>query len=125
MPTWQEIGIENFQAGRELLDGGRYRSSVSRFYYAAFCVLTHELSLVGVDFGGDQETPNHKALPKLIRQHLTLSVGQKAEVVATVRRLYSARISADYQRRTTDEAITRSILRDAAKVFRQFGVEHD
>ena len=125
MATWQEIGIDNFQAGRELLGSGRYRNSVSRFYYAAFSVLTHELSLVGVDFGGDQETPNHKALPKLIRQHLALSAKQKAEVVATIRRLYSARISADYQRRTTDEPITRSIMRDAAKVFRQFGAEHD
>ena len=65
MATCQEIGIENFQAGRELLNGGRYRSSVSRFYYAAFCVLTHELSLVGVDFGGDQETPIIKLSPSL------------------------------------------------------------
>ena len=125
MAAWQEIGIDNFQAGRKLLDGRRYRSSVSRFYYAAFCILTHELSLVGVDFGEDQETPNHKALPKLIRQHLTLSTRQNVNIIATIRRLYSARISADYQRRTTDEPITRSIMWDTSNIFRQFGVEHD
>lgn len=110
MATWQEIGIDSFRAGRELIDNGRYRSSVSRFYYAAFSLLTHELSESGADFGDDQETPNHKGLPKLI---------------AIIRRLYSARISADYQRRTTDEVITRSMMRDAATLFRLLGVTYD
>ncbi len=105
-----------FYFTEHLLDKTRYRSSVSRFYYGAFSfyygafsLLTHELSEAGANFGADQETPNHKGLPKLIRLH----------------RLYSARISADYQRRTTDEAITRSIMRDAAKLFRHFGVNYD
>ena len=44
MATWQEIGQDNFRAGRELIEAKRYRSSVSRFYYAAFSVLTHELA---------------------------------------------------------------------------------
>jgi uncharacterized protein (UPF0332 family) len=125
MATWQEIGIENYQAGRQLLDAGRYRSSVSRFYYAAFSLLTHELSEAGADFGDDQETPNHKGLPRLIRLHPTLPAKQKADALAIIRRLYSARISADYQRRTTDESITRSIMRDTARLFQHFGVEHD
>jgi uncharacterized protein (UPF0332 family) len=125
MATWQEIGIDNFQAGRELLDGKRYRSSVSRFYYAAFSILTHELTLAGVKFGDDQETPSHKILPKLIRLHLPLSVRQKADTISVVRRLYATRISADYQRRTTDELIARGILRDTAKLFRDFGVNYD
>lgn len=125
MATWQEIGTENFQAGRELLDKRRYRSSVSRFYYAAFSLLTHELNIAGVNFGDDQETPNHKGLPKLVRLHLPLSIKQKTESVAIIRRLYSARISADYQRRTTDEPITRSIMRDTAQLFRFLGVDYD
>lgn len=95
MATWQEIGIENYRTGRELLDKRRYRSSVSRFYYAAFSLLTHELSKAGVDFGEDQETPNHKGLPKLVRLHLPLPATQKTESVAIIHRLYSARISAD------------------------------
>ncbi len=125
MATWREIGIDSFRAGRELRDNGRYRSSVSRFYYAAFSLLTHELSEAGADFGDDQETPNHKGLPKLIKQHLMLSAKQKADTIAIIRRPYSARISADYQRRTTNEVITRSIMRDAATLFRQFGVTYD
>ncbi len=125
MATWQEIGIENFQAGRELLDKGRYRSGVSRFYYAAFSLLTHELSEAGVDFGDDQETPSHKGLPKLVRLHLPLSVKQKTESIAIIHRLYSARISADYQRRTMDEPVTRDIMRDTAQLFRFLEVDYD
>jgi uncharacterized protein (UPF0332 family) len=125
MATWQEIGIDNFRAGRDLFDAGYYRSSVSRFYYAAFSVLTHELSLAGADFGADQETPNHKALAKLIRLHLPLSERKKSELISLIRRLYSARITADYQRHTTNEQITRGILRDTAYMFRTFGVGYD
>ena len=125
MATWQEIGIDNFRAGRELFDAGRCRSSVSRFYYAAFSLLTHELSVAGADFGEDQETPNHKALPKLIRLHLTLSGRKKMEMISLVRRLYSARITADYQRRTTNEQTARGILRDTANLSRTFGVNYD
>ena len=125
MATWQEIGIDNFRAGRELLDNKRYRSSVSRFYYAAFSLLTHEFTKVGVDFGVDQVTPNHKGLPKLVRLYLPLSMKQKTESVAIIRRLYSARISADYQRRTTDEAVARGIMRDTAQLFRFVGVNYD
>ena len=32
MPTWQEIGRNNFQAAVSLYDDGYYRSSTSRFY---------------------------------------------------------------------------------------------
>ena len=123
--SWQEIGIDSFRAGRELFSAGRYRSSVSRFYYAAFSVLTHELSVAGAEFGEGQETPNHKALPKLIRLHLILSERKQTELIALARRLYSARIAADYQRRTTDEQTARGILRDTAFVFRAFKVSYD
>ena len=43
MATWQEIGIDNFRAAVALYDGGYYRNATSRFYYAAFSVLTSEL----------------------------------------------------------------------------------
>lgn len=42
MATWQEIGIDNFQAAVALYDGGFYRNAANRFYYAAFSALTHE-----------------------------------------------------------------------------------
>ena len=125
MATWQEIGQDNFRAGRELFDAKRYRSSVSRLYYAAFCVLTQELSLAGAQFGNDQETPNHKAVPKLMKLHLTLPTRQKAQAVAIIRRLYAARIAADYQRRTTDRGTVQDALRDTAKLFQLLEMNHD
>ena len=125
MATWQEIGQDNFRAGRELFDRKRYRSAVSRFYYAAFSVLTHELHLAGADFGDQQQTPNHKGLPKLLKLHLKIATRAKNECVSIIRRLYAARILADYQRRTVDETISREVMRDTANLFRQLGVEHD
>lgn len=125
MATWKEIGQDSFQAGRELFDRKRYRSSVSRFYYAAFSILTHELRLVGAQFGNNQETPGHRELPKLLKLYLTLPSRQKAEAIAISRRLYAARIDADYQRRTTDGVTAQDAMRDAANLFRYLEIEHD
>ncbi len=125
MATWQEIGQDNFQAAREMYEKQRYRSSVSRCYYAAFSVLTERLDAMGVIFGEEQETPNHKGLPKLIKLHLPMQDKQKKDCIAIIRRLYAARIAADYQRRTTDDAVARGAMRDAAVLFRVLGVNHD
>ena len=125
MATWQEIGQDNFRAGRELYQRGRYRSSVSRFYYSVFSSLTHELISAGVIFGEGHEAPTHKELPKLVNIHLSLATAQKADSIAIIRRVYATRITADYQRRTIDEAITREVMRDTAKLFRYLKVEYD
>lgn len=119
MATWHEIGQQNYVAGRDLLNLQQYRSSVSRFYYAAFSLLTHELREAGVTFGSDQETPNHKGLPKLVKQHLPVAYRQ--ECVAILRRLYAARIDADYHRRTTNEAVAEDARRDTASLLRYLG----
>lgn len=128
MATWQEIGIENYQAARELYQGRdgkpRYRSSVSRSYYAAFCLITSELRKVGVSFETGQETPSHKGLPKLMKLSLPQTDQQKMEMVTIVRRLYTWRIAADYQLRTTDATVAKEALRDAATLFRYLGVDH-
>ena len=106
MATWREIGQKNYHAGRELLNLKQYRSSVSRFYYAAFSLLTHELREAGITFEDNWETPSHQGLPGLMKRHLP--VAYRRECVAIVRRLYAARLAADYQRRTTDEATARN-----------------
>ena len=122
MATWEEIGWENLAAGRELYLSGKYRSSVSRSYYAAFHIITHALEgKVGTDTG--QETPNHKGLSKLIKQQLTQFSGQQQrDIVTIIRRLYDARIDADYRRRTTDKLSAQNASRDAARLFEYMGV---
>ncbi len=116
MATWREIGEQNYAAGRELLNSRQYRSSVSRFYYAAFSLLMHELSEAGVTFGNNGETPSHQALPGLLKRYLP--VAYRRQYLAIVRRLYRARIEADYQRRTTDEATARNAQRDTTQLLR-------
>ena len=123
MATWEEIGLDNLAAGRELYRSGRYRSSVSRFYYAAFHVVTHALE-GKFDTDSGQETPSHKGLPKAIRLQLTnFSEQQRADIVRIIRCLYDVRIDADYRRRTTDKATAMNALRDALRLFEFLGVE--
>lgn len=93
MATWHDIAVDNFQAARELYQGRdgkpRYRSSVSRSYYAAFCLITSELRKAGVSFETGQETPSHKGLPKLMKLSLPQTNPQKLEMVTLIRRLYT------------------------------------
>ncbi len=125
MATWQKIGQDSFDAAQMLYEQQRYRSSVSRSYYAAFSVITHILVETGVRFGGLQETPTHQSVPKLMKQYLALSNRPMAGSIAIIRRLYARRIAADYQRRTTDAVIAREAIRDVVTLFRYLEVEYE
>ena len=125
MATWQEIGQDSFSAAQTLYEQKRYRSSVSRSYYAAFSVLTYRLTQAGASFGGLQETPTHQAVPKLMKQHLTLSDRKMISSIAIIRRLYARRIAADYQRRTTDDMTAREAIRDTVTLFRILEVDYE
>lgn len=125
MATWQEIGLNSFYAAQTLYEQQRFRSSVSRSYYAAFGVITHHLIEAGATFGGPQETPTHQAVPKLMKQYLALPARQMTSSIAITRRLYAARIVADYQRRTTDGATAREAIRDSVALFRYLGVDYE
>jgi len=125
MATWQEIGLNSFYAAQTLYEQQRFRSSVSRSYHAAFSVITHHLIEAGATFGGPQETPTHQAVPKLMKQYLALPSRQMISNFAITRRLYAARIVADYQRRTTDGATTREAIRDSVALFRYLGVDYE
>ena len=125
MVTWAEIGLDNLVAGRELYRSGRYRSSVSRFYYAAFHVVTDALE-GKFDTETGQETPNHKGLPKAIRLNLTqLTPPQRAEVGSLMNRLYAARIDADYRRRTADKTTALESLQAVLPLFDYLQVNID
>jgi hypothetical protein len=124
---WREIGIDNFRSGCQLVDSQRaecYRSGVSRFYYAAFSVLTDALAGT-FDTASGQETPNHKGLPRLIRTGLPdLNGPNRAEVLRIVRRLYAARLDADYRRRTVDKRTAQDARRDVVALFEALGVKY-
>ena len=127
MAEWLNIGIDNFKSGCVLLDSSKaecWRSSVNRFYYAAFAVLTEALS-GQFDTANGQETPSHKGLPRLIKHELvSVSETTRGEVVRIIRRLYAARIDADYRRRTVDRKTAQDARRDTAALFEALGVSY-
>ena len=128
MATWQEIGQDNFQAAVELYDGGRYRSAISRFYYAAFSVLTHELlrRKAGADFKDERPTPGHTQLAGLVEKHLThMSPERLLNLVRYVRSLYRDRIAADYFLLRVDKQASTKSFRSAEKIFQYLGVTHE
>ena len=136
MQTWSEIAVGNkraaqrlsssqeFSAAQRLRAAGYYRSSVSRSYYAAFSAATDVLLKSGAVFPAGYECPPHRDVPVLLERHMgQLGRRRLSEVKSAVRRLYSARLEADYRERTRiDEAIARNALRDACTVLRELGV---
>jgi len=124
MANWQEIGIDSLRAGREALAGKRCRSSISRFYYAAFSVLTYELARTGVIFRHGRQTPSHAELTDLITVHFTQFTEVRRSAIALLTaRLYRLRLDADYLDLRLDRRIAERAARDAAKLFRYFGGE--
>ena len=124
MATWQEIGQDNSRAGREMFEAGRYRSSVSRFYYAAFSVLTYELLQTSFLPKDERETPDHSHMAEWLKTYLTkYTLRQRIDMAAAIRRLYENRLAADYRLRTVDERTARDARRDAVLVFTYLEVE--
>lgn len=125
MATWQEIGIDSFRAAVALYDGGFYRNATSRFYYASFSALTHELIQRGARpaFHDNRATPGHAQLPRLIRAYLThMSDGRLDNLTALVTALYLDRLAADYSLIRVDRQSCRDSYLAAKKIFNYLGV---
>lgn len=120
MATWQEIGVDNFRAAVALYDGGFYRNATSRFYYAVFSVLTHELIQRGARpaFRDNRATPSHTELPRLIRVYFThMTAGRLNNLAALVTKLYLDRLNADYSLLRVDKQSCRVSYQAARKIF--------
>ena len=128
MASWQDVGVENFRTAVELVEGKRYRSAVSRFYYAIFALLTFELLIrsARADFSHNRETPGHGQMSLLVDKYLTqFSDERRANLSTAVRALYRYRLQADYSLVRMDREITRESHRLADNVFRYLGVNHE
>ena len=94
---WRAISRESRKAGQRLLEVGCYRSSVSRAYYAAYSAITSALIRQGITLGYGGNNPGHAGLPAYVLNNLTtLSMPSRFEINKALRRLYAARIGADY-----------------------------
>ena len=125
MSTWADLSLDSIAAAKTMHPQGRYRSCISRCYYAAFSAATEELAKVkNIRFEYGRDHPTHRQLPGLARRHLVgrLRSWDLPRLVSALRRLYAARIDADYVRSATiDEELVRNILRDAHTVLRALG----
>lgn len=130
MANWRQTGVDNYHAGIVLLDegGSCYRSAVSRFYYAAFSLLTYELvqRRMQANFARNRATPSHSQLPNLVEEHLTHLGSERSQNLADcIRSLYQDRLVADYSLFKIDKRFVKSTLRITDNVFRYLGVSHE
>lgn len=94
---WQAISRSSRKAAQHLLEIDCCRSSISRSYYAAYAALTSALIVQGITFGLGGNNPGHAGLPVYILNNLTaLPLTRRFDLNKSVRRLYAARIQADY-----------------------------
>ena len=96
MATWRELSIDNREAAKDLLIDGRYRSSISRAYYAAYCAVSSVLEGV-VDFTYGGNNPSHESLDNMIVNNLyDFSQRERFAIRKGVRKLRNMRVAADY-----------------------------
>lgn len=123
MATWTEVGKSSLQAARTSM-AAHPRSSVSRFYYAAYSFVVSALP-AGMSYRLGWRNPPHADVTKLIDQNITgLSFGRKKRLKAAMRRLLEVRIDADYRPgRTVAEEEALSAHRDVVQVMRVLEVQ--
>ena len=120
------MSLDSRAAGKELLVAERFRSSISRAYYAAYCAVTGVL-VPGVTFGHGGNNPAHGDLPNLILSNLGgLPEGKRRLVRQALLRLWKQRIDADYvPSALIDRNMALNALRDANRALTELGVEED
>ncbi|MCA9450171.1 MAG: HEPN domain-containing protein, partial [Candidatus Omnitrophica bacterium] len=61
--TWLDLARDSRQAANVMVQHGRYRSAISRSYYAVYSRVTYELISSGVKMPASKEGPTHSKLP--------------------------------------------------------------
>jgi len=105
---WIEMAHESLQTAAGAEVGGLLRSSVSRYYYAAYQAITALLLYRGVTppvvDGVPREAWSHADTPELIRQQLGTVVrnrDKRSDLAKRLSVLYRMRVIADYAARTS------------------------
>jgi uncharacterized protein (UPF0332 family) len=117
--TWKEIAQANLVAAKSLAMDARWRSAVSRAYYAAYAAVAGRLEGLA-SYPDGRFGPSHDLLPQLVLTYLTyLGKFDRRLVASAAKRLYRQRIAADYEPPITVELEeSRAALRDASLILR-------
>lgn len=97
MANWKTVAADNYAAASELVTRRRWRSAVSRAYYAVFALVSESLKRKRVPMPKDWEGPSHAKLAALICGHLTQLGDMRWRVFHRVKALYALRLDADYR----------------------------
>jgi uncharacterized protein (UPF0332 family) len=117
--SWKEISRENLVAAKSLSQDARWRSAVSRAYYAAYAAVAGALEGLA-QYPEGRHGPSHDRLPKLVMTYLTmLRISERRRVAAAAVRLYRRRIAADYRPlESVDDDLARACVQDASIILR-------
>jgi len=117
MATWRELSEDSLKASEALLREGRYRSSVSRAYYSAYCAPTHEIVQRLTTFAFGWNNPPHEKSPIYVQNNLTLPPSGKNKIKRLLRILRQYREDADYRpHRSINVQAARDCVRDAVAI---------
>jgi hypothetical protein len=117
--TWSEIARENLVVAKLLSQDSRWRSAVSRSYYAAYASVANALNGLA-EYPENRFGPSHDTLPSLVMTYLTgIPYQQRRKVAEAARQLYRYRVAADYEPPTTvDASFARLALQNASFILR-------
>lgn len=113
--NWRAMALEAQRAGLLLFDAHLYRSSLSRFYYAAYQGVTAVLLYRKLTPPLGREAWSHDETPQLIVEQLPIffrSARMRFELRQHLEELYRLRLSADY---LGEDEITVSAARIASR----------
>jgi len=96
MDDWRTMAQDSFDAASELMETERWRSLLSRAYYAAYARCVHVLQTEGIRMPA-RGNPAHGRLPELVGTHMTrFSDVRRFGLVHAIEELYRYRLIADY-----------------------------
>jgi hypothetical protein len=121
--TWLDLANDNRIAAQELLGAGRFRSSVSRSYYAVYCGLAHLLQ-GKVSYPFEWNNPPHARMGSYIVHNLDgLPILKRRRVRTLVSILRSARTAADYMPGwSCDKTAVREARMSSEAVLKEIGI---
>jgi uncharacterized protein (UPF0332 family) len=94
---WKTVAQDNYSAASALFTQRRWRSAISRAYYAVYSLVGHALSAKGVTMPMGREGPSHKKVPVLVERNLLELRDVRWRVSKMVHDMYDYRLAADYK----------------------------